>query len=78
MEYNRAFARSVSLGINSKKHPEKVTLEALFIASEAELEYACGLIGKNFALALREVDLEIAHSIEDEKSINKFYEGTAD
>lgn len=62
VEYKRAFNRSISLGINSKLHPEKVTLEALFIASEAELEYACDLVNKDFEETVREVQQEIAKS----------------
>ena len=58
-EYSRAFARSVSLGVNCKKHPDKITLEALFVASEAELQYACGLINKDFKEALNDVDYRI-------------------
>ena len=67
MEYNRAFYRSVSLGVNSKKHPEKFTLEALFIASEAELEYACGLMNKEFKQAVREVEEAIAEQLWNER-----------
>lgn len=59
VEFNRAFARSVSLGVDSKKHPDKVTLEALFIASEAELEYACGLVNKDFNKVKVDVAWEI-------------------
>lgn len=58
-EYRRAFTRSVSLGISAKKHPDKEVLLALFIASEAELQYACGLKGKDFEEAKKEVDRQI-------------------
>lgn len=63
IEYNRAFARTVSLGVNSKTHPDKVTLEALFIASEAELEYACGLVNASFSEAMSDVQFEIDHQL---------------
>lgn len=47
-EYKRAFSRALSLGVDSKRHSEKVTLEALFMAAEAELEYAAEQLGKDY------------------------------
>lgn len=56
-EYQRAFSRALSLGVDSKRHPEKVTLEALFMAAEAELEYAAEQLGKDYKKVV-EPDLE--------------------
>lgn len=64
MEFNRAYARSLSLGIDSKKHPDKVTLEALFIASKAELEYACTLVKRNFVSIMVELNRDIQSKFE--------------
>jgi hypothetical protein len=62
-EFNRAYARAVSLGVDSRKHPEKVTLEALFMASEAELEYATENIGRDVNQIFKELEEEISDEL---------------
>ena len=58
-EYNRAFSRALSLGVDSRRHPLKVTLEALFMAAQAELEYASEQIGKDY----KKVEADLMHQI---------------
>lgn len=47
-EFKSAFARTRSLGTDSNRYPEKVTLDALFAASLSELQYRSDQAGKNF------------------------------
>jgi hypothetical protein len=57
--YDRAFSRALSLGVDSKRHPEKVTLEALFMAAEAELEYDAEQMNKDYKIVEKELEDQI-------------------
>ncbi len=61
--FNHAFARAVSLGADSQRHPEKVTLEALFMAAESELEYAAENINKDVNQVFKDLHAEIADEL---------------
>ncbi len=73
-QYNHAYARAVSLGADSRRHPEKVTLEALFMAAEAELEYVADNMNKDVNQVFKELEADIADRLMESvfrgKSVN--------
>jgi hypothetical protein len=58
--YNHAYAKAVSLGVDSRRHPDKVTLEAMFMAQEAELEYVAENLKKDVNQVFRDLEADIA------------------
>lgn len=81
-EYNRAFSRALSHGVDSKRNPSKQTIESLFFAAEAELEFAAEEVGKNWKAVKKDLENQIDWWIfnderEEEVAERRDPEGTA-
>jgi hypothetical protein len=59
-EFGKAYAKAKSYAIGVVEHPDKVTLDHLYIASLAELQYVCSITGRDYDQVVMQLQNEVA------------------
>lgn len=59
-DFGRAYARSKSYAQGVIEHPDKVTLEHLYVASLAELNYVCSITGRDYDKVVKQLKIEVS------------------